>query len=140
MILGLVASQRHQPSLSLWCNRWLLARARPVIQGGQRPIGKRSLDAAFDSLMMHPNLLPDSKEREGFTVREQHLRPLHPTRRFASRVRNGCEFFNFVVGHRQLDRLPPSCHLGAPRLIKHKRGIHERVPSSMTASFMESVV
>src|SRR6516165_7607834 len=126
MIFGLVARQRHQPSLGLWRNRRLRARTRPVIQGGQRAIGKRSLDAAFDSLMMHTNLLPDSKERGGLTVREQHLRPLHPTHRLRSRARNNCEVLNFFVGHRQFDRLPPSCHVATPRMIKHKRGIHER--------------
>jgi phosphate transport system protein len=114
--------------------------ARPVIQGGQRAIGKRSLDAAFDSLMMHANLLPDSKERGCLTVREQHLRPLHPTHRFSSRPRNSCEFFNFLVGYRQLNRLPPSCHVGTPRLINHKRGIHQRVAGSIKAGFMESFV
>jgi len=84
--------------------------------------------------------MPDSKERGGLAVRQQNLRPLHPTRRFSSRVRNSCKFFNFVVGHRQFDRLPPSCHVGTPRLIRHKRRIREQVAGSMAASFMESVV
>jgi putative tryptophan/tyrosine transport system substrate-binding protein len=44
------------------------------------------------------------------------------------------------VGHRQVDRLPPSCHDVTSRSIKHKRGIHERVTGSMPARFMESVV
>jgi hypothetical protein len=48
-----------------------------------------------------------------------------------------CEFFNFVVGHRQFDGLQPSCHVGTPRLIKHKRGVHERVAGSAIASFTE---
>jgi len=69
VILGLVARQRHQPSLGLRRNHRLLARPWPVIQSGQRAIGKRSLDAAFDSLMMHANLSPNSKERRGLTVR-----------------------------------------------------------------------
>jgi len=49
-------------------------------------------------------------------------------------------FSIFVVGHRQFDRLPPSCHAAIPRLIKHKRGIPGRVCGSMPASFMKSIV
>ena len=41
---------------------------------------------------------------------------------------------------RQLDRLPPSRHDATPRLLRPKRGIHEQITSSMSASFMESVV
>jgi len=49
VILGLIASQGHQPSLSLRCNRPFTARARPIIQS-HRAIGQRSLDAAFNGL------------------------------------------------------------------------------------------
>jgi hypothetical protein len=90
--------------------------------------------------MMQAKSLPHPKERGILTVGEQYLRPLHPTRSIASRARNGRQPSNLFVGHRQLDRLPPSCHDAAPRSIKHKRGIHERVTGSMTARFMESVV
>jgi hypothetical protein len=40
---------------------------------------------------------------------------LHPTRRLASRARNGCQPSNLFVGHRQFDRLSPSCHDVTPR-------------------------
>jgi hypothetical protein len=90
--------------------------------------------------MMDAQSLPHRKERGILPVSEQYLRPLHPTRRLASRARNGCQRSNFFVGHSQLDRLPPSCHDVAPRSIKHERGIHERVTGSMAACFMESVV
>jgi hypothetical protein len=42
-------------------------------------------------------------------------------------------------GHRQRDRLPPSCHDAAPRSINHKRGIRQQITRSMI-SFMESIV
>jgi hypothetical protein len=66
--------------------------------------------------------------------------PARPTRCFASRARNRSQAFNLFVGHRQLDRLPLPRHVATPRLIEHKRGIHERVTGSIAASFMESVV
>jgi hypothetical protein len=47
---------------------------------------------------------------------------------------------NLFVGQRQLDRVPPSRHDAIPCLSRHKRGIHEQITSSMSASFMESVV
>jgi hypothetical protein len=50
---------------------------------------------------------------------------------------NGC--FNLLSGHRQRDRLPPSCHDAAPRSINHKRGIRQQITRSMI-SFMESIV
>jgi hypothetical protein len=89
--------------------------------------------------MMDAKSSPHRKERAILTVTEQHLRPLHPTCRLASRTRNSCQTSNLFVGHRQLDRLPPSCHDAAPRSIKHKRGIHEQITRSMI-SFMESIV
>jgi hypothetical protein len=54
-------------SLSLRCNRPFTARARPIIQSSHRAIGKRSLDAAFNGLMMHANHLPNSEERRCLT-------------------------------------------------------------------------
>ena len=60
--------------------------------------------------MMDAKSLPHRKERGILPVSEQHLRPLHPARCFASRAGNGCQTSNLLVGHRQLDRLSPSCH------------------------------
>ena len=59
------------------------------------------------------------------------------TRRAAS-LRERAIAGSLFVGHRQLDRLPPSCHDVTPRSIKHKRG--EQFTGSMTARFMETVV
>jgi len=73
LILRLIANQGPQPSLSLQCNRRFIARAWPIIQSSHRAVGKRSLDEAFNG--------PNSEERGCLTVREQHSRPLHPTRR-----------------------------------------------------------
>jgi hypothetical protein len=106
----------------------------------QWPIGQRSFNAALDGLMMHRKSLPYREEREILTVAEQHSRSFHPTRRLASRACDNSQACNLFVGHRQLDRLPPSCHDAFPRLFRHKRGIHEEITGSMPASFMESVV
>jgi hypothetical protein len=140
VVFGFVAGQRHQPSFGLRRNRRLLPRSRPIIKGRQRAICQRPLDAALDGLMMHANSSTCCKERGILSVREKHLRPLHPTRRLGSGARNSSQFFNFLVGHRQFERLPPSCHYPAPRLINQKRGIHERIYGSMSAGFMESIV
>jgi hypothetical protein len=90
--------------------------------------------------MMDAQRLSHGKERGILLVSEQYLRPLHAARRLAARARNGCEPSNLFGSHRQLDRLAPSCHDVTPRLIRQKRGIHDRVIGSMTACFMESVV
>ena len=115
MLLGLVARQRHQPSLGFRRDRRLLARSRSVIECRQRAIGQRPLDAALDRLMMDPKSLPNRKERRILAVGEQHLRPLHPARRLGARPRNARQLFNLLIAHRQLDRLPPSCHDATPR-------------------------
>jgi hypothetical protein len=73
--------------------------------------------------MMDAKALPDRKEQGIFTVGEQHLLALHSTRRRDARARNGCQPCNLFLGHRQLDRLPPSCHDATPHSINHKRGI-----------------
>src|SRR5215217_6433043 len=67
------------------------------------------------------------KERRFLAVGEQHLRPLHSARRLASRARNRRQPANLLIGHRQLDHLPPSCHDTLPRSVKPKRGIHEQI-------------
>jgi hypothetical protein len=140
VLLGLVACQRHQPGLGLQRNRRLLARSGPVIECRKRAVGHRPFDAAFNGLMMHAKSLPHRKEREILTVNEQHSRAFHPTCRIASRACNGSQALNLFVGQRQLDRVPPSRHDATPRLLRPKRGIHEQITSSMSASFMESVV
>jgi N-acetylmuramidase len=90
--------------------------------------------------MMGTKSLPHRKERRILTVAEQHLRPFHSTCRLGSRARNRCQTSNLLIGHRQLDRLPPPCHDATPRSLNHKQGIHEQITGSIAASFMESVV
>ena len=140
VILGLVARHRHQPSLGLRRDRRLLARARSVIECRQRAIRQRPLDASLHRLVMLTKFSPHREERRVLTVGEQHLRPLHSARRLASRACNRRQPSNLLIGHRQLDHLPPSCHDAIPRSVKPKRGIHQQVTGSMPASFMESVV
>jgi hypothetical protein len=83
----------------------------------ENAIGQRPFDAASDCLMMHPKPFPDCKEREILTVAERHSRPFHPTRWLAARARNGFQDFDLFLGHRQLDRLPASCHDAFPRFV-----------------------
>ena len=122
VLLCLLTRQRHQPGLGLRRNRRLLARSGPVVERCQRAIGYRPLDAALDRLMMNAKSLSHPKERGIITITKQYLRPLYPARRLASRARNGCQLSNLILGHRQLDRLPPSCHDAIPRSIKHITG------------------
>jgi hypothetical protein len=89
---------------------------------------------------MLAKVLPHREERWFLTVSEQHLRPLHSACRLASRARDDRQPPNLLIGHRQLDHLPPSCHDAIPRSVNPKRGIHKQITSSMPASFMESVV
>src|SRR5262249_30878304 len=140
VLLGPLSGQRYQPSLGLRRNRRLLARSRSVIECRQWAMGQRPFDAALHGLMMGAKFLSHCKERGTLTVAKQHSRPLHPTRRLASRARNRFQLSNLFVGHRQLDRLPPARHDATPHSIRYKRGIHKRVTGSMTARFMESVV
>jgi len=140
VLFGLVARQRHQPGLSLQRDRRLLARSRSVIEGRQRAIGYRPLDAALHHLMMDAKSLPDRKERRVLTVGEQHLHLLHSARPLDARARNLHQLPNILIAHRQLDRMPPSCHDANPRSANYKRGIHEQNASSTKAGSMESVV
>src|ERR1700731_4446738 len=61
MVLGLVASQRHQPGFGLRRNRWLLARSGAVIKRHQRPISQRPLDAALHHDDARPTVVPPQK-------------------------------------------------------------------------------
>jgi hypothetical protein len=140
VLLGLVACQRYQPSLGLRRDRRLLARMGSVIEGRQGAKGQCPLNTALNGLMMDAKALPDRKERRILIVGEQHSRPCNPARGLGSRARKGCQTSNLLIGHRQIDRLPPPCHFATPRSANRKRGIREQPISSMTANFMESVV
>jgi hypothetical protein len=140
VLLGFVASQRHQPSLRLRRDGRLLTGAWPVIECGHYLVGKRSLDATLDGLMMNTKFSSDQETRRILTVCEQHPRPIHPARRLRSRARNSRQLSNLLIRHRQFDRLPPSCHIRAPRPLNRERGIHQPTTSSITACFMESIV
>src|ERR1700680_1804346 len=146
VLLGLVARQGNQPSLGLRRDGWLFARSRSVVERHQVPIGQRSFAAALDRLVMASDLSCSRKKRWVLPVGEKHLRPLHPARRLRARTRYRRQPRNFLVGHRQLNHLTPSCHLGNPRHVHYKRGIRQdssgstRHRLSSTSGFKESVV
>jgi len=140
VVLGLVASQRHQPSFGFRCNRWLLARSRSIIKCRERAVGHRPLDAALDRLMMRAKLLSNRTERWSLTIGQQHLGSYHPTRRLGPRARKSRQCPHLVVTYRKLDRSPPSRHDTAPRSISCEQGIRQSINRSMNAGFMESIV
>ena len=140
MLLGLVARQRHQPGLGLRRDRRLLARSRSVVECRQRAIGQRPLDAALDRLMVHAKSLSHRKERRVLAIGKQHRGPRHPACRFRPRPRQSRQSFNLLIGHRQLNRLPPLRHDATPRSANRKRGIRQQIIRSMTAGFMELIV
>ena len=78
VLLGLVARQRHQPSLGFRRDRRLLARSRSVIECRQRAIGQRPLDAALDRLMMDAKSLSHRKERRLSRGRRAAFAPAPP--------------------------------------------------------------
>ena len=88
---------------------------------------------------MDPESLSHRVERRLLSIPDQHLRPRHSAR-LGSRARNLPQLSNRLIGHRQLDRMPPSCREASPRLIDRKRGIRQPITSSMIAAFMESIV
>jgi hypothetical protein len=134
MLLGLVARQRHQPSLGLRRDRRLLAGSRSIIEG--RQLSRSRTEPA--SRVERAQMLLGYRENPSFLAVGQSLEVHHQTvqrcvghRPFEAR--------NLVIPHRQLDRMPPSCHDVIPRSAKRKRGIREQTARSMI-SFMESVV
>jgi hypothetical protein len=96
--------------------------------------------------MMRRQPLRNRKKRRVLVVSEKHSCPFDPARPLGPRVRYARQLRNFLVGHSQLDHLPPSCHDATPRHINHKRGIRHDSPGSIrqllsnTSGFMESVV
>src|SRR5665647_3792144 len=78
-----------------------------------------ALDAALHRLMMHAQPLSYRKKRWLLAISQKHLRTLHPARRFGSRARHGQQPRNVAVIHRQLNRLPPSCHNTTPRSVSN---------------------
>src|SRR6202049_487298 len=146
VVLGLVARQGDQPSLGLRRDRRLFARSRSIVEGHQGTIGQRSFDAALDRLVLASHPSYGRKKRWVLPIGEQHLRRLHPARRFRARTRYRRQPLNFLLGHRQLDYLPPSCHVGTPRHVNYKRGIHQDSSGSTlqglssTSGFTESDV
>jgi hypothetical protein len=89
VLLGFVASQRHQPSLRLRRD----GRAQPVVKCGQYPVGKRSFDATLDGLMI-TKLSSDQEKTRVLTVGEQHLRR---STRLAGSVREREITFSFPI-------------------------------------------
>src|SRR5439155_4906111 len=71
------------------------------------------------------------KERRVLAVGQQHRGPRHPARRLGSGPRKSRQRFNFRLGHRQLNCVPPCCHDTNPRSANLKRGIHQHTSSSL---------
>jgi hypothetical protein len=96
--------------------------------------------------MMRRQPARNGKKRRALAVSEKHSCPFDAARPLGPRVRYARQLRNLLVGHRQLDRLPPSCHDATPRRVNHKRGIHHdssgsiRPDSPNASGFMESVV
>ncbi|WP_275198840.1 hypothetical protein [Bradyrhizobium sp. CSA207] len=145
VVLRLVTRQRHQPGFGLRRDGWFPAGSRAIVEGGQRAIGQRSLDTALHGLMMDSKSLAHCAKRRILAIRQQHLRPRHPARQFSSRPRKRRQCCYLFVGHRQLDRSPPSSHDTAPRFADRKRGIRQlpvrstHSACSSIAGFMESI-
>jgi hypothetical protein len=100
----------------------------------------------LDGLVMRREPVRHGKKRGILAVSEKHPSPFDAARPLGPRVRYACQLRNLLVGHRQLDRLPPSCHDATPRLANHRRGIHHDSSGSIhpdfsnASGFMESVV
>jgi hypothetical protein len=90
--------------------------------------------------MMHSKSLSYREERRIVAVAQEHLRPLHPTRRLGSGARNRYQPSDLLIRHHQLDHLSPSYHGALPRSGNRERGIREQNIGSSYAGFMESVV
>ncbi|MGY4502074.1 hypothetical protein ACVWYH_006031 [Bradyrhizobium sp. GM24.11] len=111
-----------------------------ILDGRQRPIGQRPLHAALYRLMVGSNSLPYRTKRRILAIGQQHLRPRYPARSLGSRPRKNRQSINLLVGHRQFDYSPPSCHDPAPRFANRKT---RNPPSNypfQNAGFMESIV
>jgi hypothetical protein len=140
-LLGLPASQRHQPRLGLGRDRGLLARALAIIERRQWPKDHRSLDAALNRLMMHIQGLAYGKERWIFPVSQQHPRPLDPARWFGSRPRNRLQLGQNFILDRQIKRSPPCRHDLRPRFPNQRSHYTQPNPheSPQMIRFMESM-
>ena len=127
VLLGLVARQRNQPSLGLRRDRRLLARSRSVVERRQRrhrpaPV-RRSAGPSDDVRQV---FVPRQKTM-GSPDRRAAFAPAPPGSQ--ARFANAKEpsGFNLLIGHRQFDHLPPSCHDATPRSSNCKRGIHQQI-------------
>jgi hypothetical protein len=109
-------------------------------------MGQRPFNAALDSLMMCREPSRNGTKRRVLAVSKKHSCPFDPARPLGPRVRYARQLRNLLIGHRQLDRLPPSCHDATPRRVNYKRGIHHdssgsiRPDLSNASGFMEPVV
>jgi integrase len=65
----------------------------------------------------------NGKKRRVLAISEKHSCSFDPARPLGPRARYVRQQRNLLVGQRQFDRLPPSCHDAAPRHVNDKRGL-----------------
>ena len=109
-ILRLPARQRYQPCLGFDGDRWLPTRARAIVQRDDRTFHRRPLDTSLHGLMMDSKRLAHREKRWLFPIAQQYPCPLHPTRRFRSRLRYRPQVLDVRISKRHFNRPPPRCH------------------------------
>jgi len=141
-VLGLSASQRHQPGLGLGGDRGLFARAGTIVQRRDWTVGQSSLNTPLDRLMMQPQGLGDRKERRNFSVGQKHPSPLNSACRFSSRTRDRRQRGPILIADRQLNHPPPCGHDFRPPFHESRARVQAngiRVNPTQMTSFMESM-
>src|SRR4249920_1840956 len=86
-LFGLVTGQVDQPCFGFHRYRWLLARARAIVERGQRTFNHRPFNAALNCLMMLAQASTNRKKRRILPISQKNARPLDPARRFSPRLR-----------------------------------------------------
>ena len=140
--LGLAAGEIRYPRLGLGGDPPRSARPLQIVERGQRTIGHGPLNAALNSLMMHPHPPPRREKRGVVPVGQQHPRPLDPTRLLRSRPRNRTQRRQIILANRQVDRTPQTRHR-LPSLVPNQTerltvSSRKRNPMHMIG-FMESI-
>src|SRR3984893_7161683 len=102
--------QRYQPCLGFDGDRWLPTRARAIVQRDDRTFHRRPLDTSLHGLMMDSKRLAHREKRWLFPIAQQYPCPLHPTRRFRSRLRYRPQVLDVRIPKRHFNRPPPRCH------------------------------
>src|SRR4030088_1347560 len=69
-----------------------------------------ALDTSLHGLMMDSKRLAHREKRWLFPIAQQYPCPLHPTRRFRSRLRYRPQVLDVRISKRHFNRPPPRCH------------------------------